>query len=113
MRKIAAGLIIVSVFAAGAVAQAAAPWKVFASSSDNDEYYSSASADATVQAPNALAIRVIGSGVEDVDWRVSCEFEKDPAKAGVYVISVANADSCNVYGSAAGEGKITYQLLRK
>lgn len=106
--------ITLSAFIAGATAHAAVGWKVFATATDDSEYYSSASADAQVQAPNALAVRVTGNGVETVSWRVSCEFDKKPARAGLYVVSIANAHSCNLYGSAGGgEGKVTYQLLKR
>ena len=63
-------------------------------------------------APNALAIRAAGD-VDNVSWTANCEFERDPGRAGLYVISVAASSKCTVYASATGEGKVTVQVLKK
>jgi DNA-binding XRE family transcriptional regulator len=105
--------VAVAAFALGSVATAAISWRTFATASDKGEYGTYASADAKVVQPNGLAIRASGK-VSSVNWFLSCSAAREPAKPGVFVVSVATADTCSLSGSAVGPGGTTkIELLKR
>lgn len=112
-RKAFVGAALAAAFAAGSVATAATGWRVFATATDKGEYGTYVSADAKVVQPKALAVRASGK-VSSVTWYLSCSGEREPAKAGVFVVSVGTADTCSLSGSASGPaGTTRVELLRR
>lgn len=110
LAALTAGLVL------GSTASAAVTWRVFASATDKANYATFASASASVQNPNALAVRVKGSsGPFEVNWFATCEGVVRP-KAGVaVVIGVSQSAKCSLNASATGGkgGTIRVELLRR
>lgn len=108
-----AALTVVALAAAG-VSNAATGWRVFATATDSGDYYSAASADATVQKPHGLAIRATGDSLE-VTWYINCEGIAHPAAGKTLLITVAAASKCSLNGHASSEkgGPVRVQLLRR
>lgn len=105
--------VAVVAFAAGSIATAATGWRTFATAVDKSDFFTYASANAKTQQPNGLAVRATGA-IENVSWNLNCEMDKKPARAGLYVVSVATADSCSLSGSAiGGEGSAKIELLKR
>jgi hypothetical protein len=99
----------------GGSASAAVSWRVFATATDSGEFSTYASANAKVVKPKALAVRAVGAATE-VSWSISCDGRVKGGNLSNRVIaaSVANAQSCSLYGSAFGDGgTLRVQLLRR
>lgn len=100
-------------FAAGSAATAATGWRVFATANDQGEFSTFASANAKVLAPKALALRTSGP-VNTVSWFLTCQGETKTTKAGISLVAVNTADTCDLSGTVTGdEGKVRLQLLKR
>ena len=100
----------------GATATAATGWRVFATATDKGEYVTFASASASVQNPNALAVRAKGtSGPFEVSWFASCEGVTRPAPGVAVPIGVSQSAKCSVNATATGSkgGTVRIELLRR
>src|SRR5436190_17232834 len=104
-RAFAIALLIAAAFAAGALAQAATNWKVFATGTDSDQYFAYASASGDVTKPKGLAIRARASGTADLSYFVSCQGENKSAQPNkIYVLTFTAFKKCSVNGSATKDG---------
>ena len=102
--------------AIGSTATAATGWRVFATATDKGEYVTFASASASVQNPNALAVRAKGtSGPFEVSWFASCEGVVRPAPGVAVPIGVPQSAKCSVNATASGSkgGTVRVELLRR
>lgn len=103
-------------FVTGSLATAAVGWRVFAAATDSGEYGTYASANASVQNPKALGIRVKGTGGPfELSWSISCEGVARRTAGGVVIASVANAAKCTLFGYSSGDksGSVRIELLRR
>lgn len=101
-------------FSAGAAAQAAGSWHVFATGTDSGDYGAYASAHADVLHSQALAVRA--SKTSKLSWTLICSSPNKTVPANtVYSVTVGNAKSCSLSGNAVTEssGKVSVQLLRR
>lgn len=100
----------------GSTATAAVTWRVFATATDQGEYGTFANASASVQNPNALAVRVKGtSGPFEVTWFVNCDGVARPKAGAAVPIGVSQSAKCSVSASATGSesGSVRLELLRR
>ena len=100
-------------FGLGAVAHAAAGWRVFATATDTSNHpYAFARADAA--GAKAIAVRV--SAPAKVSWFVTCEAApKAVAANAVVTVNVATATKCSLKASASSEtaGELRLQFLKR
>ena len=90
----------------------AAFWRTFASGTDTNRTFASATGGVT--RPRILAVRVSNSG--KVQWFLSCEGTVNNAPANTpVVIGVNGATRCLLSGSASSpsSGMLTLQLVRR
>lgn len=100
----------------GATATAATGWRVFATATDKGEYVTFASASASVQNPNALAVRAKGTaGPFEISWFITCEGVLRPAVGVAAQVGVPQSSKCSVNASASGTkgGTVRVELLRR
>lgn len=103
--------------ATGAAAISVGPsvfWRTFASGTDNNRFFTYASANAGIVRPRVLAVRV--SRRARVEWFLSCEGTINNAPANTPVaVGVGGATRCMLSGNASSPsgGKLTLQLVRR
>lgn len=92
-------------------------WRPFASSTDKSEFVTFATASASVQNPNGLALRATGTSKGkpfEIDWHINCDGKSATRSGQVVVASVPASSKCSVYASASGgPGSVRLELLRR